>query len=59
MSSEGFSRFLSPDSVVGSDGFVPKSIVPTVRLEIMMLVEMQIKILNGEEILVNWSKLRT
>ena len=27
---EGFSRFLSPQSLVGSDWFVPKSIVPTV-----------------------------
>ena len=28
--SEGFSRFPSPHSLVGSDGFVPMSIVPTV-----------------------------
>jgi len=28
---EGFSRFPSPHSVAGSDGFVPKSIVPTAR----------------------------
>jgi len=28
--SEGFSRFPSRHSLVGSDGFVPKSIVPTV-----------------------------
>ena len=28
--SKGFSRFLSPHSLVGSDGFVPMSIVPTV-----------------------------
>ena len=30
MGSEGFSRFPSPHSLVGSDEFVPKSIVPTV-----------------------------
>ena len=30
MGSEGFSRFLSPHSLVGSDGFVPMSIVLTV-----------------------------
>jgi len=29
--SEGFSRFPSPHSLVGSDGFVPMSIVPTVQ----------------------------
>jgi len=39
--SEGFSRFPSPHSVVGSDGFVPMSIVPIVRtghLSISMLL---------------------
>ena len=30
--SEGFSRFPSPHSLVGTDEFVPKSIVPTVEL---------------------------
>ena len=30
MGLEGFSRFPSLHSLVGSDGFVPKSIVPTV-----------------------------
>jgi len=34
MGSEGFSRFPSPHSLVGSDGFVPVSIVPTVSLHI-------------------------
>jgi len=29
--SEGFPRFPSPHSLVGSDEFVPKSIVPTVK----------------------------
>jgi len=29
--SEGFSRFPNPHSFVGSDGYVPMSIVPTVR----------------------------
>ena len=30
MGSKGFSLFPSPHSLVGSDGFLPKSIVPTV-----------------------------
>jgi len=30
--SEGFSRFPSPHLLVGSDGFGPKSIVPTITV---------------------------
>jgi len=40
--SEGFSRFPSPHSLVGSDGFVPMSIVPTVsglRQDVVMLCD--------------------